>query len=61
MSVSLYIMFEIPTNNEIVECIITKNTVVNGEMPELVLNEVAKTTAKRTKKAIKQEKIDNAS
>lgn len=55
------IMFEIPTNKEIVECIITKNTVEKGDTPELVLNEVAKTTTKRVKKAPKQEKIDNAS
>ena len=55
------IMFEIPNNNEIVECVITKDTVEKGEMPKLVLNEVAKTTAKRAKKAPKQEKIDNAS
>ena len=55
------IMFEIPTNNEIVECIITKETVVNGDMPELVLNEVIKTTNKKTRKTKKEEKIDNAS
>lgn len=55
------IMFEIPTNKEIVECIITKDTVTKGEMPELILNEVAKTNAKKSKKAVKQEKIENAS
>ena len=36
------IMFEIPTNNEIVECTITKDTIVNGAMPRLVLNELQK-------------------
>ncbi|MBR4110977.1 MAG: ATP-dependent Clp protease ATP-binding subunit ClpX [Clostridia bacterium] len=55
------IMFEIPTNNEIVECIITRDTVEKNETPKLVLNEVAKKTVKKTKKAPKQEKIDNAS
>lgn len=55
------IMFEIPTNKEIVECIITKDTVTKGEMPELILNEVAKTNAKKSKKTVKQEKIENAS
>lgn len=55
------IMFEIPTNNEIVECIITEDTVKNSATPKLVLNEVAKTTAKKAKKSTKQEKIDNAS
>ena len=39
------IMFEIPTNNEIVECVITKETVENGAEPTLVLNEVKKTSA----------------
>lgn len=43
------IMFEIPTNNEIVECIITAETVEKGVEPKLVLNEVKKTsTAKKT-------------
>jgi len=37
------IMFDIPTNNEICECIITKDTVVNGAKPKTVLNEVIKT------------------
>ena len=54
-------MFEIPTNNEIVECIITRETVEKNETPKLVLNEVAKKTVKKTKKSPKQEKIDNAS
>ncbi len=36
------IMFEIPTNHEIVECIIQKDTVEKGAEPQLVLNEVQK-------------------
>ncbi len=57
------IMFEIPTNNEIVECTITKETVEKGEEPKLVLNEVKKTsTAKKattTKKTTKTKPKEN--
>ena len=57
------IMFEIPTNNEIVECTITKETVEKGEEPKLVLNEVKKTsTAKKattTKKTTKTKTKEN--
>ena len=43
------IMFEIPTNNEIVECIILKETVESGAEPTFILNEVKKTSdAKKT-------------
>jgi ATP-dependent Clp protease ATP-binding subunit ClpX len=38
------IMFEIPTNNEIAECVITKETITDKAMPRLVLNEVEKTS-----------------
>lgn len=54
------VMFEIPTNNEIVECVITKGTVEKGEQPRLVLNEVKKTsTAKKatTKKTTSKSKV----
>ena len=61
------IMFEIPTNNEITECIVTEETVKNGSEPKLVLNEVEKTsvakkttTKKTTTKKIKS-KTDTAS
>jgi ATP-dependent Clp protease ATP-binding subunit ClpX len=37
------IMFEIPTNNEIVECTITADTILNKTQPKIVLNEVKKT------------------
>ena len=37
------IMFEIPTNNEIVECTITADTIINNSEPKIVLNEVKKT------------------
>ena len=41
------IMFEIPTNNEIVECIILKETVESGKEPTFILNEVKKTSTVR--------------
>ena len=33
------IMFEIPSNPKITKCIITRETVENGEKPEVVINE----------------------
>ena len=33
------IMFEIPSNDKITKCIITKETVENGKEPEVVVNE----------------------
>ena len=48
------IMFEIPTNNEIVECIITKDTVLNKAEPKLVLNEVKKAQEIQSKRATKK-------
>ncbi len=45
------IMFEIPTNNEIVECTITADTINNNAEPKIVLNEVKKTqTARKNSK-----------
>ena len=44
------IMFEIPTNNEIAECVITADTINNKAMPRLVLNEVEKTSIANSKK-----------
>ena len=51
------IMFEIPTNNEIVECIITKDTVMNKAEPKLVLNEVKKAQEIQSKKSTKKSNI----
>ena len=48
------IIFEIPTNNEIVECIITKETVEKGEEPKLILNEVKKTSTAKKNTATKK-------
>lgn len=55
------VMFEIPTNKDIVECIITKETVENKEMPKLVIGE-AKKVKPATKKAKKSsDKMDAVS
>ena len=32
------IMFEIPSNPKIEKCIITKNTIENGEAPKIIIN-----------------------
>ena len=56
------IMFEIPTNKNIVECTITKETVLNNEAPNLILNEVKRATApKKTTKKPAVNKIESAS
>jgi len=48
------IMFEIPTNTEIVECIITKETVELGAEPQLLLNEIQKTSEVAAKKTTRK-------
>ena len=48
------IMFEIPTNNEIVECRITKDTVLNKAEPVFTLNELKKTQSIQSKKLNKK-------
>ena len=48
------IMFEIPTNNEISECLITADTVINNAPPKLVFNEVKKTQNAQAKKNAKK-------
>ena len=62
------IMFEIPTNKEISECIVTADTVINNSEPKIVLNELKKTKTaqeaakKVTKKnQVRKVKEDNAS
>lgn len=54
------VMFEIPTNNNVVECVITKETVTNAEMPKLILGEQKKLTPKKTVKKTTK-KIDAVS
>ena len=42
-------MFEIPSNPKIEKCIVTKETVLNGESPKIIINnnrEVPKKTVK---------------
>lgn len=47
------IMFEIPSNPNIEKCIITKNTVLNGSEPELIINKNKKKEgAKKTKRQV---------
>lgn len=55
------VMFEIPTNKNIVKCIITKETVKDGKEPKLVLNEVKKTVRKTTKTAKEKSNVETAS
>ncbi len=55
------VMFEIPTNKNIVKCIITKETVKDGKEPKLVLNEVKKTTRKTTKTTKEKSNVETAS
>lgn len=55
------VMFEIPTNKNIVKCIITKETVKDQKEPKLVLNEVKKTTRKTTKTAKEKSNVETAS
>ena len=48
------IMFDVPSNNKIEKCIITKNTVLNHEQPKLVINENKdqKNKSKKNKKKV---------
>ncbi len=53
------IMFDIPSNNKIEKCIITKETVLKHEPPKLVINENKEqksTTKKKRKKVIEKNK-----
>ena len=42
------IMFDIPSNPQISKCIITKDTVINGENPKIVIDETRAVTDKQT-------------
>ena len=55
------VMFEIPTNKNIVECKITRETVEKGLEPELVMNEVKKATKKTTKTSKNKGSVESAS
>ena len=52
------VMFEIPTSKNIVECVITRETVENGAEPKLTYNEVKKATRKTTK-SVKEKEESN--
>ncbi len=56
------IMYEIPSNKNIESCTITKATVLNGEAPKLVMNEVKRATApKKTTKKATTKTVESAS
>ena len=55
------VMFDIPTNKNIVECIITRDTVEKGEEPKLVLNEVKKANKRTTKTSKSKGNVESAS
>ena len=47
------IMFEIPSNPKIEKCIVTKETVLNGESPKIIINN----NREVPKKAVKNKRI----
>ena len=54
------IMFEIPSNPNIEKCIITKETVKNGEAPRLVINNNREVTKKEKAKRESTKKTESA-
>jgi ATP-dependent Clp protease ATP-binding subunit ClpX len=56
------IMYEMPSNKNIDECIITKETVLNAEFPKLIMNEVKRVSSpKKTTKRVAAKTIESAS
>ena len=56
------IMYEIPSNKNIETCIITKGTVLDGEEPKLIMNEVKKALApKKVAKKTTAKTVESAS
>jgi len=55
----LEVMYEIPSISNIEKCIITKETIENGQQPELVINENKKSLKKPSQKRsrIKRESV----
>ena len=49
-------MFDVPSNQKIEKCIITKDTVVEGKEPKLVMNE----NKQAQKKQVRKKKITAA-
>lgn len=54
------IMYDIPSNEKIVKCIITKDTVLNGKEPELVIDENKKREIPKQVKKVKTKKQETA-
>ena len=56
------IMFEIPSNPKIEKCIITKEAVINGEPPKIIINNNRETikTNKSNKKANNKKIVETA-
>ena len=54
------IMYDIPSNEKIVKCIITKDTVNNKTMPELVIDENKKREVPKQVRKVKKEKQETA-
>lgn len=54
------IMYDIPSNEKIVKCIITKDTVNNKTMPELVIDENKKREIPKQVRKVKKEKQETA-
>ena len=53
-------MFEIPSNNKIEKCIITKETVENNEPPKLIINTNRETPVKQKRITTNKKKIETA-
>ena len=54
------IMYDIPSNDKIVKCIITKDTVVNKAQPDLVIDETRKREKPKTKRKVTVKKEETA-
>ena len=50
------IMYDIPSNDKIVKCIITKDTVLNKAEPEIVIDENKKREMPKQKRRVKSNK-----
>ena len=54
------IMYDIPSNDKIVKCIITKDTVENKAQPDLVIDETRKREKPKTKRKVTVKKEETA-
>ena len=53
-------MYDIPSNEKIAKCIITKDTVLNKKEPELVIDENKKREVPKQVKKVKSKKQETA-